>query len=143
MSNTTAGLIALLILAVLAVILFALGRMNESGHGSRINDLREILGLWRGAESKSERALILIWFLRALFRLGYYSAIVSVLGLFAVAAANIFGISWEIARAIVCAVLRFMEKLLFGSATSCEPAPAGPPVSPAPNPAPESAILIV
>ena len=63
---------------VVAVILLILGRMSETGHGSRIKDLSEILDAWRKAKSGGERALIFFWYLRGLFRLGYYGATVTV-----------------------------------------------------------------
>lgn len=126
MSNTTAGLFALLIVAAVATILIALGRMNETGHGSRIKDLREILEQWRSARSSGEKVLIFFWYLRALFRVGYYGATISVVSALAVAAAQILGgPAWELVRQMLCDVLRFLETLIKGKATSCEPVNAG------------------
>ncbi len=126
MSDATAGLVALLIVAVVATLLIVLGRMNETGHGSRVKDLREILEQWRSARTSGERALIFFWYLRALFRVGYYAATISVVGALTVAAAQIFGgPAWELVRQMLCDVLRFLETLIKGKATSCEPVNAG------------------
>jgi hypothetical protein len=121
MSSTTAGLIALAILAVVAIVILVLGRMSETGHGSRTKDLGEFLKAWRDAKSRGERTLILIWYLRALFRLGYYGASIAIFSALAAAAGSIFGVSWEILREMLCAVLRFLERLLLEDATSCLP----------------------
>jgi hypothetical protein len=140
MTNATAGLIAFGILAILTAILFALVRMSESGHGSRAKDLAEFLKQWREAESKFERVVILLWFLRALFRIGLLGASVTVISALALAAAQIFGGGWEIARQILCDVLRFIETIVKGKATSCEPAPVPAPPTPG-TPAPAQPAL--
>lgn len=132
MTATTAGLIAFAILVVVAVILLILGRMSETGHGSRIKDLSEILDAWRKAKSGGERALIFFWYLRGLFRLGYYGATVTVVGSLAMAAGSIFGFSWEIAREMLNSVLHFLERF-FPADSTHPPQDSGSAARPVPS----------
>jgi hypothetical protein len=132
MSYTIAGLIAFVLLIGLAIIVLANGRMSETGHGSRVKDLREILDMLDSAKTRGRRVLIIIYYLRALFRGSYWTTMAAIFGGLCMLAAAIFGGGWEIARQMLCDVLRFIETMVNGKATSCEaavsmPAPAHPP----------------
>lgn len=130
MSPTTAGLIALGILVLFALIVLALGCLSETGHGSRVNDLRELLAMLDSAKTRGRKALILGWYLRAILRAGYYGAVISTIGALTAAAAAMFGGGWEIARQMLCHVLRFVETIVRGKAISCEPVAAQAPLPP-------------
>jgi hypothetical protein len=129
MTNTTAGLIALVILAALVVALFILCRASESGHGSRFKDLDEGLKRLKEADSWTAKFFVIFYFGRILVRIGQWGFAAAAIAALASMAAAIFGGGWEIARQMLCDVLRFLETMLKGAATSCPPPAPAPAVS--------------
>lgn len=121
MTNLTAGLVALVILAVLVVVLFILCRASESGHGSRMKDLDEAIKRFESAKTWSTKLFVILYFARSLARIGQWGFAAAAIGALAAMAAGIFGGGWEIARQMLCDVLRFFETMFKGEATSCPP----------------------
>lgn len=129
MSNITAGLIALVILAVLVVVLFKLCRASESGHGSRLKDLDEALKRFNEAKTWGAKLFVIFYFGRSLARIGQWGFAATVIAALASMAAAIFGGGWEIGRQMLCDVLRFIETMFNGKATSCATSAPDIPVS--------------
>jgi hypothetical protein len=129
MTNITAGLIALVILTVLVVVLFVLCRASESGHGSRVKDLDEGLRRLKEAKTWGAKLFVFFYFGRSLMRMGQWGFAAAAIGALATMAAAIFGGGWEIGRQMLCDVLRFIETMFNGKATSCTPPEPATPVN--------------